>query len=37
MILEGRVEVNELFEFVKNNTEAMDACSAEGYGEVFLP
>ncbi|MCP4460417.1 MAG: ISKra4 family transposase, partial [Cytophagales bacterium] len=29
MVLEGQMEVKELFEFVKNNAEAMDAYSME--------
>jgi len=29
MVLEGHMEVKELFEFVKNNAEAMDAYSME--------
>ncbi len=29
MLLEGQMEVKELFEFVKNNAEVMDAYSME--------
>jgi len=29
MLFEGQAEVNELFEFVKNNAEAMDAYGME--------
>ena len=29
MLCEGQTEVNELFEFVKNNAEAMDAYGME--------